>query len=86
MKTVQGKSTFNEYNGRRTGRGILGKVPFILTGKRLISISPQMRLRLVLGLCIRNWSMFTHLSVAYNIFADRLPMTKYKMIDKKKAE
>ena len=34
--------------------GIQGKVPFILTGKRLISISPQMRLRLVLGLCIRN--------------------------------
>lgn len=28
--------------------------------------------------------MFTHLSVAYNIFADRLPMTKYGTIDKRK--
>lgn len=36
------------------------------------------------GFVHQELSMFVHLSVAYNIFADRIPMTPYKTIDKKK--
>ena len=40
--------------GKSTLMNIIGGVLERDSGKRLISISPQMRLRLVLGLCIRN--------------------------------
>lgn len=36
------------------------------------------------GFVHQELSMFTHLSVAYNIFADRLPMTSWGTIDKKR--
>lgn len=62
----------------------LGEGAIYIDGVKMNFHIPTDAVKAGIGFVHQELSMFTHLSVAYNIFADRLPMTKYKTIDKKK--
>ena len=78
-----GKSTLMNVIG-----GVLERDPgegsIFIDGKAVDFHIPTDAVKAGIGFVHQELSMFTHLSVAYNIFADRLPMTPYGTIDKKK--
>ena len=78
-----GKSTLMNIIGGVLERDS-GKGAIYIDGEKVDFHIPTDAVKAGIGFVHQELSMFTHLSVAYNIFADRLPMTKYKMIDKKK--
>ena len=78
-----GKSTLMNIIGGVLERDS-GKGAIYIDGEKVDFHIPTDAVKAGIGFVHQELSMFTHLSVAYNIFAHRLPMTKYKMIDKKK--
>ena len=78
-----GKSTLMNIIG-----GVLQRDPggsqIYVNGKKAEFKTPADAIDAGVGFVHQELSLFSHLSVAYNIFVDRLPMTKYGTIDKKK--
>ncbi|MCB7318554.1 sugar ABC transporter ATP-binding protein [Lacrimispora sp. 210928-DFI.3.58] len=62
----------------------MGEGAIYIDGEKMEFRIPTDAIKAGIGFVHQELSMFTHLSVAYNIFADRLPMTKYGTIDKRK--
>jgi len=80
-----GKSTLMNIVG-----GVLqkdaGSGDILIDGEKTEFKNPTDAISAGVGFVHQELSMFRHLSVAYNIFADRLPMTKWHTIDKKRLE
>ena len=80
-----GKSTLMNIIG-----GVLpkdeGSGNIYIDGKVVNLKSPSEAIDAGVGFVHQELSLFNHLPVSYNIFADRLPMTKWRTIDKPKLE